>query len=567
MAGMNVVDVLRRVRSGSSTEAGRIVALLSEDSARGLARVASFVQSPQVAGGAPAVRLERLERLLGAVRATLDPLVRALRGQPLPYAPDELSAFHRAALALEALRDGFRQAHADLAAPTAPTADGAPDAMPAHACQALARALHAQSLRLATAWRLRIAVERDHWDELCRLVFPLWQGAALDTAFPERPDAGSADPSGTARAAFTLPLLLRLLDPLGLSLAERRIAWTLASRWSAGVGLRIDVDGRLHLCTTGPALMLSVHHTVRLDTRAALAATDRLRERLAAGVPPERLGLRTALSAPAIVALLERVRAVWAPLHTPAPLVRAPLARALLHVGLPPAIVTGAQDGLVPRLTPAAAHETAPASVSPYDFGRRRTGAQAPPGGADAGPAHADPVEAVRAAMHAVAEPVAWRGRDVLRSVFTRGAQAPRLRLGQLVAVLPCRPDEPPGRASRARPGSGPSRLHVGRIVTLAQTGSVGSRQPFGHDVGIAFWPGSPLPVRVRLDDSAGFEDGWWLPSVPGTGPASLVLRRDRFERPQQARVHDAAGTGVLRLLGLLERGLDFDRIEVGPAA
>jgi hypothetical protein len=169
--------------------------------------------------------------------------------------------------------------------------------------------------------------------------------------------------------------------------------------------------------------------------------------------------------------------------------------------------------------------------------------------------------------MRAAGEPVSWRGHDAHRSVFARGAQAPRLRLDQLVAVLPCRPNEPAGRPPLARPGSGPTRLHVGGIVSLAHTGSIGSRQPFGHDVGVAFWPGSPLPVRVRLEDSGGFEDAWWLPAVPGAGPASLVLRRDRFERPLAARVHDAGVASGLRLLRLLERGLDFDRVEVTPDA
>jgi len=559
---MNVVDVLRRVRSGASAEAGRIVSLLREDPARGLARVVVFVRSPQAVEGAPAARLSRLEPLLPALRGTLDPLVRALRVQPLPYAPDELAAFHRAALALEGLRDAFKRAHADLAAPTA---EGVPDGLSAPACVALARALDAQSLRLVTAWCLRIAVEREHWDELCRLAFPLWQGAALDTLSPDASGGGSAAPPGTARAAFTLPMLLRLVDPLGLSLAERRIVWMLAGQAAGGVGLRIDVDGLPHLSATGPALMLSAHHTVRLDTRELLAALDRLRERLRAGVPPERLGLSTALTAPALVALLDRLRGVWAPLHAPEPLVRAPLARALLHVGLPSEASFGADGGPMPSLSPrGVVRDTAQASASPGRFGARSPGAGP---GSDGGAARTDPVEAARAAMHAIGEPVAWRGQDARRAVFARSVQAPRLRLGQLVAVLPCRPNERPGQASLARPGSGPSRLHVGRIVTLAHTGSVGSRQPFGHDIGVAFWPGSPLPVRVRLEDSAAFEDGWWLPAVRGAGPASLVLRRDRFEHPVQARVHDAAGATVLRLLGVLERGFDFDRIEVETTA
>jgi len=105
----------------------------------------------------------------------------------------------------------------------------------------------------------------------------------------------------------------------------------------------------------------------------------------------------------------------------------------------------------------------------------------------------------------------------------------------------------------------------VGRVVTLAQTGTPESRQPFGHDVGVSFWPGSPLPVGVRLDGEAFFEDAWWFPSPSPGEPQSLVLRRERFERVGAALLRDVGVDREVRLAGLIERGVDYDRVAVEP--
>ena len=159
----------------------------------------------------------------------------------------------------------------------------------------------------------------------------------------------------------------------------------------------------------------------------------------------------------------------------------------------------------------------------------------------------------MRGVLNGTAAPVEWRGEDERRAVFSRVEATPRLRLGQLVAVLPVRALERAGRPGAPRAVAAPLPLRLGRVATLAHTGVADGREPFAHDVGVAFWPGAALPVRVRFDGSSAFEDAWWIPEDPAGGPASLVVRRDRFEDPCDVVVGEAA------------RGPDHDRLEVTP--
>jgi hypothetical protein len=571
---MDVVDRLRRLSGSLSSEATRLAVLLRDDPGEGLARLVRFAAGLADRLPSPDARLARLEALRPAWRHAVAVQLAPLRRVALPLARDELLALHRVLSALAAVRDADKRIHADLL-------DGTPGERPSpRALLALARALDAQSHRLVTAARLRIALPRDDWDELCRLAVPLADAVALDERFAE-PEGGHIR---TPRESLALPLLLRLLESLGLADPGLRIACAVAQGAARRTGVRIDLDGLPHVCADGPAMMLSKDHTVRLDTRPLCAWLARSRARLDAGEPPAAIGMRTILSKASAIALLEQLATVWGPGYVPSPLMRPPLSQAVLHVGLPrriraadtgfPAFGAPAEE-TVPEATP-----TGGAGRSPYVYGRSwlpHGVGTAPLGEAErlaavtiaeaARRAGAD--AAVMALMNAVGEPVVWRGRDARRSVFSRATDSPRLRLGQLVAVLPMRAADRIAGVGRPRlrPGSGPSRLHVGRVATLVQTGTPDAREPFGHDVGVVFWPGAPLPVRVRLGDASAFEDAWWLPVASGGDPSSLVVRRERFEEPGPVVVRDAAGERVLRLVGLLERGSDFDRIEVSDPA
>jgi hypothetical protein len=571
---MGVVDALRRVRTPRSAEVPRLAAALREDAATGLMRLARFADTLERRADSPDTRLAVLETLRADWIAAIEPLVEALRNRPIPLTADESATVHRMGLALRAVRDAYKRTYADLraagaAGPSAPAST--------RALLALARALDAQSRLLVGAGRLRIALHRDDWDDLCRLAFPLWSARVLDVSFPE-PSIPVGRRCGPPRTAFVTPLLLRLLEPLGLSGVALEHAFRVARRSAARTGASIDVDGLPHASADGPALMLSVHHTVRLDTSEAHALILHCREHLAQGVPPESIGLRTRLRPAAVDALLAQLAAVWGPHHVPARLVRPPLSRALLAVGLPRALQPSDSPALVDDTVPVETVAATADGRSPYVYGRFGgtgalefgTEADRSQGSADEAARTADAAAAaalrdteILALMERIGEPVGWRGQDARRAVFARASEGPRLRLGQLVAVMPVRAAPRGTLAGRRRPGSGPSRLLVGTVVTLTQTGSADSREPFGHEVGVEFWPGAPVPVRVRFAATGGSEDAWWFPAASGSAPAALVLRRDRFEGATEVMVRDVSGDRLLRLVKLIERGIDHDRVEV----
>jgi hypothetical protein len=587
IASMGVVDTFRKGRLRQALQVQRVLSLLREEPEQGMAAVVRFVQAVD---DAPAVaRLTELEQLRPALLAGVEPLLRGLGNLPIPFEREQLAAFRRLAVAIEALRDAFKRSHADLCEP-AP--DGAAAVPSPHALLALARAHDLQSRLLVAAGRLRIAMEREQWDELCRLAHPLWRTGAIEQAFAEPLPADGATErmaADTPRAAFVMPLLMRLLEPLGLSGPELDLAHVLVRAGARHAGMHIDLDGLPHVNADGPSLMLSAHHTVQIGTRDLVASIDRCVVRLAEGARAQDLGLRTPLARRALAATLARLREVWGPRYVPTPLVRPPVAQALLLVGLPrspAAREVGLDDRARPR-PPGGKDEAR--SVYVYGRGAPTAGgaSQATSAGflSDGFPAACGVAAAERvdrqsvagdgavadvpgaALLRSLGEPVVWRGQDARRAVFSRTAEGPRLRLGKLVAVLPRRPGARPAQPSPGRPGSGPTRLLVGRVVTLMQTGSADARRPFAHDVGVVFWPGSPRPARVRLDGETAYEDAWWFPGGAAGEPASLVLARDRFEQPCHVQIRGGETDCEMRIAALLERGLDHDRVSLLPVA
>ena len=205
---MGVVDALLGARTARRPDTGRVAAALRAEPAAGLAQLQRLLESAALRESPAESRLAALESLRGEWRGAIEPMLAALRDRPIPLEADALASLHRAGLALRALREAYRATHDALR-------DGRPEgAPPPRALLALARALDAQSRLLVAACRLRVALPREDWDEACRLALPLRAASALDEAFPDPTSDARVE---TPRAAFVLPLLLRLLEPLGLA--------------------------------------------------------------------------------------------------------------------------------------------------------------------------------------------------------------------------------------------------------------------------------------------------------------------------------------------------------------
>lgn len=488
------------------------------DVADSVLSMARRVRSIDQSGHSAQSRLSSLEALRPQIRLAVEPVVRQLRDQPIPYARDEIARFDAAWVVMALARDAMRRVYTDLGLQAGPDTLGR---LQPRAMLALAWALEMQSTLLTAACRLRMAMDREEWDELCRLAYPLWRSSMLDEVFPEPGRAAQGNGClrlHSARALFALPLLMRLLEPLGLDGAQTRLAFRLARRLAPQVGVRIELDGLPHISEMGPALMMSDHHTVELDTGRALASVLDAR---ALAELTESARQRGVLTAPALDALLEHLYEVWGPGYRPTQLVMPPVSQAVLHVGLPRAFSLH-EDGVI-------------------DLD---------------------------------GEPVAWRGLDTRRSVFARVGESPRLQLGQLVVVQPkaglspleAGPDGTPTR-TRMRPGSGPAGLLAGRVVTLGQAACGSTRQPFGHDIGVAFWPGSPRPVRVRLGSTGEAEPGWWLAGAGQGAAPSLLMRPGAFERAGRVELVESGASRFVRSAGLMERGLDFERVALETVA
>ena len=300
-----------------------------------LALIASGIESITAGGLAPEARMLALETMRAEMLTAAEPVISRLRDQPIPLALAEMANFQSLLGVLMAGRDAFKRVYIDLCEPGVESLQSA-SPVP-RALLALAWALEIQSRLLTTAARLRVTMPRNEWDELCRLAYPLWRSPTFQEAFPDSSTLGGDAEgmrTGSPAAGLALPLLMRLVEPLGLDNDELSMAHRLAWTAARSVGLRIELDGLPHVSSAGPCLMLSPSHTVQIDSSEALTVLVRSADGLARGLTPEAIGLRTLLSPERLAALLGRLRVVWGPCHVPTPLVKAPVPRALLRIGL-----------------------------------------------------------------------------------------------------------------------------------------------------------------------------------------------------------------------------------------
>ena len=561
---MGVVDALIRHLPARPTETQRVATALREEPAAGWAALARLAESLDDRLPDPRTRREALEVLHPQWLAALEPVIEALRNRPIPHDAEELASFHRVALALRAVREAWRRLGTDP-----PTADSEVPAVaePDPAQRALARALDAQSRLLVLACRVRVALPREDWDQLCRLAHPLWEAQTLDLAPPFV--EGTEQTPATPRAGLTLPLMLRLLEPLGLSGAGFDVACTIARQTAAKVGVRIDADGLPHVGANGPALVLSNPYTVRLDTRGVMGIIERGRARLAQRASPASIGLKTWLAPAAVDEVLAQLQTVWAPRHVPRPLARPPLPWAALRVGWPAVQTESDRLGLLSEAERVrASRETRPVRLDMNRFDDRMGGfgfasvaSITPPAEVKIETPDEDRDAAVRALMGAEGETVEWRGIDARRAVFSRATAQPRLRLGDLVAVLPLKDASTAARRRASIESGEPPRLRMGRVVTLAQTGAADGRVPAAHDLGVILWPGMAIPVSIQVNRADPSESAWWLLGRGSEEPPSLLIPANRFEEPLDIILTEPAGQRRMRLTRLIERGPAHDRV------
>lgn len=564
------------VVASACAEAGRLDTLLREDPERGLTRLTRIAASVDSAFGPPDLCLALFDTLRPAWRRAVADHLAPIRGAAIPLHRDEQARIHLVGQALRAVRAADERIGAALQ-----EREAVGQGLTPRVLLALARALDTQSLLLVSALRLRVGMPREDWEALCRLAAPLLEAGALDEGFVE--PTGRV---GRPRAALVTPLLMRLVEPLGLTTGGLELAWRLARDGASGVGIRLGRGDPPARSPLGPVLVLPHGRTVELETRSLVR---RLRRLVAHGIqrgPAGALSLNSGLSPEAAEAVIARIEPVWAAGYRALPLGRPPAGHALLLAGLPGGRAsTAAGLGRVDPLTlplpgPKGVRFAAGSAQVAYVFGRRSPDGDGPSGGSEqgtaAGPgssvATADSSEVVDAElialMNGAADPVVWHGQDVQRSVFGRSVASARLKPGQLVAVLPLRSvDRAKGAGRpRLRPDAQPQGLRVGRVVSLVHTGVPGAREPDGHDVGVAFWTGTPRAVRVRLGRGGAREDGWWLRAATPEETSSLVLGRDRFVADCPITIYEGTREIALTGIRLLERGPDFDRIEVVPA-
>lgn len=275
----------------------------------------------------PQARLVSVEALCAQLREAIEAIVLSPHSGEIPLPLDDTDRFEVHRLALTRCRDLLRHIHADLCEQSdAPAGSNEMHPTP-RALLAQVRALEMQSLLLVVATSVQVALPAKEWDELCVLALPLWRVGVFDEAFAVGPGAARDAPAAwgracSPRARFTLPLLLRLLEPLGLDAGERQEALRHAMDGCAEVGVSIDSASHARPGALGPTLRVSRQHVVRLDTRAVLQR----------------------LQSHASETLVPRLLKAWGAEQVLGPLMRPPYADVSACFGWPDA----AQDGVVP---------------------------------------------------------------------------------------------------------------------------------------------------------------------------------------------------------------------------
>ncbi|MEZ5738455.1 MAG: hypothetical protein R3E68_02620 [Burkholderiaceae bacterium] len=376
----------------------------------------------------------------------------------------------------------------------------------------LARALDAQSRRVAGLLRAQVVVSTEHWLDLARLGSRMRDTTYLDVNL--RDPLTRLRPCN-ARALFIHPFLLQLAASIDALPGQALQIDAVCRRWAHRVGFRIDFGVAPRANPYGPTLVLDAGCHVRLDTH-------RLTKSLAR--EPHRADADTASAlSQAALAALERAWTTPGPRRGPQP---ADGREVRLCLGLPGPYLQAArrsgQDG-------------AAYSWGEYEHTPR------PSRQSDS---------AALAALFARAERASWTSTDGDRLLLDRRSPLPSPARDGLVALM--------ADAGQAAGGGGPGRLQLALIRSVGQLLGGG---PSSHRIGVQTMPGVSEPVGIVDGGEAGGADGFLMTAGSGDDReatmfapggrlqdgARLRLRRDRADLTIDVLARSGAGPGYER--------------------
>jgi hypothetical protein len=419
----------------------------------------------------------------------------------------------------------------------------------------LVRALDLNAQVLLFYQRMRVAVPERLWDQHCRLAQLARQLNVHNEVVEDPLDLSLTE---TARAAFTVPVLVALADPTALTPQEFQALVNCAVRWGDKVGFRIESASQLGSPAPRPAnnpgpiiSFASDEHLVRLDTQKLLKSVARRIAYLDQGKSPQSIGLGESIGVASARQLFMALQHNWGavspesiefPEHNWRP---SPSEFALAVVGL-------SSPGDAP-----AKGTVAPGGGSSYEYMRMRDDGLTQ--SADA----ADRDQMLRLLEDAETWSVVGETADSV--LCLRRHMRPGLSLGQIVGL------KLGGKAS-AIP------FLIGAVQGLQQginDDHEGVARPATtHLVRVRLLPGVPHIVKAAVDQVQ--LDGVFL-MLPSKGTASidtvweraressedfsLVVPLATFRPSRIVRVVAGGLAAVVRLNQLMTRGLDFDQV------
>lgn len=511
-----------------------IASLSLADSEAANIRINRFLDSLLRAPPDAEIYLCLLERLPPIVAAVMGELGKRFVGKALPLAEKEETSFQEVVLTwLKVVRAYTHCAQIDSAK------SGAQN--PQRMALILHRCIYFTGLVIGEHYRAKRELVPSLWLKLHG-----YYAKAEEWGVTNRNVAGCLEQSGPSincTAAFLAPLLLELSGPYALSLQDLKWVLALAHHWSSLVFLRtaeaeqalppfmIDLGQDIALC---PSLEGRRRRDFRLLDLSRLGLRlKQVRQQLNEGMPPDQLGLGSAVSAAQCKRLLDTLADPWS---------LSPKSRGFSRHQ---AVGTAKLDMGFPEMHYHISGKDFEQSASAKAYSRREIEAiltfrhRTDPG---------LPLQILPEGLNF--KPDEWQvinqsaqGFRLMRTCLGR-----RLKHGQLISVCP----------------------HDGERFLLAQITWLMQERSGGLVAGVALLPGIPQAIAVRpLAQQAGnlelFSRAFLLPAVRAVGAEqSLVLPRGWFKPHHIVEIDSAGESDELwsaRMVSMVSDGVDFERV------